>query len=77
MSTVDDIEWMQYANCAQIGPLDSAWFPESGEAQPSIVRSICGPCEVRDKCLQYALDAGETEGYWGGVSAKARRALAA
>ena len=31
-------------------------------------KAICATCPVADECLQYALDAGETRGIWGGVA---------
>lgn len=35
-------------------------------------RAICMTCQVRDECLDYALDTGETEGIWGGLTPQER-----
>ncbi|MFE5369207.1 WhiB family transcriptional regulator [Streptomyces mirabilis] len=40
-----------------------------------LARSICRGCPVREQCLAWALDHGESEGVWGGLSAKERRGL--
>jgi hypothetical protein len=35
-------------------------------------RALCMTCPVRDECLDYALDTGETEGIWGGLTPEER-----
>jgi WhiB family transcriptional regulator, redox-sensing transcriptional regulator len=35
----------------------------------------CGPCLMRQTCLDYALTNGVTHGFWGGMTAKQRRKL--
>jgi WhiB family redox-sensing transcriptional regulator len=39
--------------------------------------NICGHCNVRDLCLDYALQHKEREGIWGGLLPAARNALGA
>jgi WhiB family transcriptional regulator, redox-sensing transcriptional regulator len=38
-------------------------------------REICGRCEVRIECLEYALKTRESHGVWGGMNEQERRAL--
>lgn len=38
-------------------------------------KTHCARCPVREQCLEYALNAGEPEGVWGGRSAAERREL--
>ena len=38
-------------------------------------REICGRCEVRTECLEYALKTRESHGVWGGLNEQERRAL--
>lgn len=37
-------------------------------------RAICMSCVVRDECLDYALNTGETEGIWGALTPQERGA---
>ncbi len=38
-------------------------------------KKVCKRCDVREACLQWALDAGQDHGVWGGLSEDERRAL--
>lgn len=38
-------------------------------------RAICGRCEVREDCLEYALRVREPHGIWGGLNEVERKAL--
>ncbi|MDQ1712151.1 MAG: WhiB family transcriptional regulator, redox-sensing transcriptional regulator [Frankiaceae bacterium] len=38
-------------------------------------RALCARCPVLDHCLEYALDAGEPHGIWGGLNELQRRRL--
>lgn len=40
-----------------------------------VAKSICRGCPVREKCLSWAIDHGEMDGVWGGLSAKERAKL--
>lgn len=50
------------------------FFPGRGDSQ-SIVRAkaICETCQIREACLEFALESRETFGVWGGMSGKERR----
>lgn len=58
-------EWMKKALCAEIG--GDMWFPEDGE-HGGPTKGICGTCEVRAECLEYAITNDEKYGIWGGMS---------
>jgi WhiB family redox-sensing transcriptional regulator len=60
----DAPEWQERALCSQTDP--EAFFPEKG---------ICGRCEVKAECLEYALGHDERFGIWGGLSERERRKL--
>lgn len=67
---VDD--WQERALCAETDP--EAFFPEKGGSTREAKR-ICGGCEVRSQCLEYALAHDERFGIWGGLSERERRRL--
>ncbi|SEC01132.1 transcription factor WhiB [Paramicrobacterium humi] len=72
---VDDdnpLAWQADALCAQTDP--EAFFPEKGGSTRDAKR-ICGSCEVRAECLDYALMNDERFGIWGGLSERERRRL--
>ena len=66
------LEWFDDALCAQVG-LDE-FFPEKG-ANPAQAISVCKACDVREKCLEYALRIGPVAGIWGGTTERERRRL--
>jgi WhiB family transcriptional regulator, redox-sensing transcriptional regulator len=71
---VDDhaLAWQSDALCAQTDP--EAFFPEKGGSTRDAKR-ICDSCEVRQQCLDYALENDERFGIWGGLSERERRKL--
>lgn len=66
--------WMDRANCHQVDP--DLFFPERG-ASIAEARAVCRACDVREECLEYALEHGEKFGIWGGKSERERRTLRA
>lgn len=68
----EDDQWQDRALCAQTDP--EAFFPEKGGSTREAKR-ICMGCEVRNKCLDYALANDERFGIWGGLSERERRRL--
>ena len=68
----DDEQWQERGLCAQTDP--EAFFPEKGGSTREAKR-ICQGCEVRDRCLEYALANDERFGIWGGLSERERRRL--
>jgi WhiB family transcriptional regulator, redox-sensing transcriptional regulator len=71
-ATEEDDQWQENALCAQTDP--EAFFPEKGGSTREAKR-ICLGCEVKDKCLEYALANDERFGIWGGLSERERRRL--
>ncbi|GAA1446604.1 MULTISPECIES: WhiB family transcriptional regulator [Leifsonia] len=74
-ANVDDdnpLAWQSDSLCAQTDP--EAFFPEKGGSTRDAKR-ICGSCEVRSQCLEYALANDERFGIWGGLSERERRKL--
>jgi WhiB family redox-sensing transcriptional regulator len=55
------------------------FFPvgTSGPAvnQAAQAKKVCGRCPVRKECLNWALETGQDDGIWGGMSEDERRAL--
>jgi WhiB family transcriptional regulator, redox-sensing transcriptional regulator len=70
-ATTDEL-WQERGLCAQTDP--EAFFPEKGGSTREAKR-ICMGCEVRDRCLEYALAHDERFGIWGGLSERERRRL--
>lgn len=67
-------EWHDQANC--LGLDTELFFPEIGHSRDTIaIKEICTNCVVRQECLNYALNAGEKFGIWGGYSEKDRRRM--
>jgi WhiB family transcriptional regulator, redox-sensing transcriptional regulator len=64
-----DLAWQREALCAQTGA--DFFFPEPGSSVREAKR-ICGMCEMRSACLDYALANDERFGVWGGLSEKER-----
>jgi WhiB family redox-sensing transcriptional regulator len=70
--TPADSAWQEQALCAQTGA--DFFFPEPGSSVREAKR-ICGMCEMRSACLEYALNNDERFGVWGGLSEKERLSL--
>ena len=68
----EDRRWQEHANCLGVDP--DLFFPERG-ASTREAKGVCGGCEVRLACLEYALDHSEKFGIWGGLSERERRRL--
>ena len=46
---------------------------KGGSVRPA--KRVCMACEVREACLEYALERDERSGVWGGMSERERRRL--
>jgi len=65
-------DWQDGARCAEVDP--ELFFPgQGGTAQPA--KRVCAACEVRSQCLEYAIESGQQDGVWGGLSERQLRAL--
>ncbi|WP_427016691.1 WhiB family transcriptional regulator [Pseudarthrobacter sp. P1] len=67
-----ELGWQTDALCAQTDP--EAFFPEKGGSTRD-AKKVCGACNVRAQCLEYALSNDERFGIWGGLSERERRRL--
>ncbi len=65
-------DWQERALCAQTDP--ESFFPEKGGSTRE-AKKICTGCEVKNECLEYALEHDERFGIWGGLSERERRKL--
>ncbi len=63
---------MAEGNCNNHPP--ATFFPSDGVGV-EIAKKICATCPVRERCLDYALDARIDHGVWGGASERQRRRL--
>jgi WhiB family redox-sensing transcriptional regulator len=73
----DVMDWRHRATCLEEDP--ELFFP-IGNTGPALLqieeaKAVCRRCEVRETCLQWALDTGQDAGVWGGMSEDERRAL--
>lgn len=65
------LQWMDEALCQEVG-LD-IFFPETnGESLEA--RKICSLCNVKDECLEYAMQANVV-GVWGGTTSDQRQKM--
>lgn len=67
-----DLGWQADALCAQTDP--EAFFPEKGGSTRD-AKKVCGSCNVKAQCLEFALENDERFGIWGGLSERERRRL--
>jgi WhiB family redox-sensing transcriptional regulator len=66
-------DWRRKALC--LGHDPQMWYPvDSGGVEAA---QICTECPVRLDCLAWALEHNESDGIWGGVSARRRRQMRA
>ena len=48
---------------------------EEKDLREASARALCARCPVREECLDYALDVGESHGIWGGLNELQRSRL--
>jgi WhiB family redox-sensing transcriptional regulator len=70
-------DWREEARCRGSDP--SLFFPMGTTglplAQAAAAKRVCEACDVRHPCLQYALEANQDTGVWGGTTEEERRVL--
>lgn len=69
--------WRAHAACSNEDP--ELFFP-IGTGAPALLqteeaKAVCGHCRVREDCLRWALETGQSVGVWGGTSETERRTL--
>jgi WhiB family redox-sensing transcriptional regulator len=71
------MDWRHHALCRDEDP--ELFFPigTTGPAAQQVeeAKAVCRRCDVRDECLQWALETGQDAGVWGATSEEERRAL--
>ena len=65
-------EWRGRAAC--LGKPSELWFVDVGGSTAE-GKAICFTCEVRQECLDYALDTNQQYGIFGGLTIKERRKI--
>lgn len=67
--------WREAAACGEV--LDEvSFFPERDDLRGiAKAKAICATCPVADECLSWAIETNQTEGIWGGHTARERRAM--
>lgn len=69
--------WVHHSACRDEDP--DLFFPvgNSGPAllQIAEAKTVCRRCPVASNCLTWALESGQDNGVWGGMSEDERRAL--
>jgi WhiB family redox-sensing transcriptional regulator len=70
-------DWRARSACLEVNP--ELFFPV-GTTGPAVrqvdqAKLVCRRCEVRDACLEWALDEKQDHGVWGGLTEDERRAL--
>ena len=73
------MDWRHRSACLDEDP--ELFFP-IGNTGPAILqieeaKVVCRRCDVRELCLQWALESGQDHGVWGGLSEDERRTLSA
>jgi WhiB family redox-sensing transcriptional regulator len=77
MRWVRDLDLKPPSGGACMGHPTEWWFPSKSETSEQRywrlkAQAICNECSVRQECLDYAIEAEEIFGIWGGLSASAR-----
>ena len=71
----DAEDWRDRAACRDTEP--DLFFPV-GTTGPALLqieaaKAVCRQCDVREECLQYALDSNQEYGIWGATTEEERR----
>ena len=74
-ATTDD--WRLFAACRDTDP--DLFFPV-GTTGPAIeqiaaAKAVCGECDSRKPCLEFAVNTNQDSGVWGGTSEEERRRI--
>ncbi len=66
-------DWRTLAACRGLDP--DLFFPARGDSFTARnAQAVCAACPVAEQCLEFAIEVGETEGIWGGLSGRQLRA---
>ncbi len=68
-------QWRDFAECRGMDP--DLFHPFDGDAEAEAeAKATCATCPAREACLDYGLAHARTDGIYGGLTARERRALA-
>jgi WhiB family redox-sensing transcriptional regulator len=67
-----DLSWKSDGACRWVDP--DLFYPVS-EADAEPAKLVCSQCGVQQRCLEFAVEAREFEGVWGGLTGAERRAM--
>lgn len=71
------MDWRHDANCRDTDP--ETFYPVGNTgpalAQIATAKQVCGRCDVREQCLDFARTHGIDSGIYGGLTEDERRAL--
>ncbi|MEV7471643.1 WhiB family transcriptional regulator [Streptomyces kronopolitis] len=71
------MDWRHNAVCREEDP--ELFFPV-GNTGPALLqieeaKAVCRRCPAMEQCLKWALESGQNDGVWGGLSEGERRAM--
>jgi WhiB family transcriptional regulator, redox-sensing transcriptional regulator len=67
--------WREAAACLDVES-EVSFFPDNEDLGAIVTaKAICATCPVADVCLTWAIETNQSEGIWGGHTAKERRKL--
>lgn len=73
----DGSTWRGQARC--LGSDPALFFPMGTTGDPLVqaeaAKHVCESCEVRPRCLQFALETNQDTGVWGGTTEDERKAV--
>lgn len=67
--------WREGAACLSVGP-DVSFFPDPEDVGGiATAKAVCATCPVASECLTWAIETNQSEGVWGGHTARERKAI--
>jgi len=73
----ESVDWRMLAACLDQDP--ELFFPigttASAAMQATVAKQVCAQCQVRETCLDWAMDTRQDHGVWGGLDEFERRSL--
>ncbi|MFJ8049858.1 WhiB family transcriptional regulator [Streptomyces luteogriseus] len=65
---IPNLDWLEHAACAGMDPRAFFSIGNHARAQVNSARKVCATCPVREQCASWAIETGESNGVWGGMS---------
>jgi len=69
---------LMFEHDPECGQVPDVFFPEETNqptASAKLAIEICNRCPLKDACLEYAFDAKEPHGIWGGMTSHQRNVI--